>query len=75
MPPEQFPWNKQIILKIIKEDNEKLWWYLEMQKIIQLKDYIFLFISNLTVQTNCIQVLISDIKRQPLFLSFSSRTF
>lgn len=75
MPPEQFPWNKQIILKIIKEDNEKLWWYLEMQKIIQLKDYIFLFISNLTVQTNCIRVLISDIKRQSLFLSFSSRTF
>ena len=34
-----------------------------MQKIIQLKDF-FLIISNLTLETNYIQVLISDVKRQ-----------
>lgn len=40
------------------------------QKIIQLKEYFFFLLSNLTLQTNRIQVLISDIKTQPFFLSF-----
>lgn len=44
-----------------------------MLKIVQLKDYFFLFISNLTLQTNRIQVLISNIKTQPFFLSFFPR--
>lgn len=36
---------------------------------------LFHFISNLTLQTNCTQVLISDNKRQPVFLNFPSKTF
>lgn len=51
---EQFPWHMQIILKMIKEDKKKLWQCLEMQKIIQLTDFYFIFISSLILQTNCI---------------------
>lgn len=42
---EQFPWHMQIILKMIKEVNEKLWQCLEMQKISQLTDFFYFYIK------------------------------